>query len=389
MSPDWTPELAAEGRRLRDWLVELMGRGVESPLSEAEFNGLALEVFRFQVKAVPVYGAFAQNRGVEPASLERWEEIPPVPARAFRELALVAGDPDAAEAVFRTSGTTGGEERRGVHRVRDLSLYRASLVPNARAHLNPTGEELEVVALLPAPRERPESSLVHMAGVLVEAWSRGPGPDSFLADGEWRLEMERLSGTLDRLAAGSTPVLVLGTAFAFVHLLDRARQEALEWSLPPGSRVMETGGFKGRSREVSREELYRGIHNVLDVTPHRIVNEYGMTELLSQFYEPLLERRTPAPPAQRHLVGPPWVRTRILDPDRLTPVEGGTPGLLQHLDLANLYSVSAVLTEDVGRRRGDGFRVQGRSPDAEPRGCSLTMEELLVARREEGEAGDG
>ncbi len=389
MSPDWTPELAAEGRGLRDRLVALMARGVGGPLSDAEFNGLALDAFRFQVKAVPVYGAFVRNRGVRPERLERWEEIPPVPARAFRELALVAGDPDDAEAVFRTSGTTGGEESRGVHRVRDLSLYRASLLPNARAHLNPTGEELEVAALLPAPRECPESSLVHMAGVLVEAWSPESGPHAFLADGGWRLDMKRLRGTFDALAAGSTPVLLLGTAFAFVHLLDRAREEALEWRLPPGSRIMETGGFKGRSREVSREELYRGIHEVLGVTPRRIVNEYGMTELLSQFYEPVLDAGTPIPPAQRHLVGPPWVRTRILDPDRLTPVEGDAPGLLQHLDLANLYSVSAVLTEDVGRPRENGFRVQGRSPGAEPRGCSLTMEELLVARRKEGRADDG
>ena len=363
--------------------MAVMDRGVQSPLSAAEFNELAMAVFRFQVRAVPVYGAFVRNRGVRPETMERWEEIPPVPARAFRELPLVAGAPDTVEAVFRTSGTTGGEGGRGVHRVRDLDLYRASLLPNARAHLHPDGGPLEVVALLPAPEDRPESSLVHMAGVLVQEWGGSRGAHPFLADAGWRLDMERLAGTLDRLAAGSTPVLVLGTAFAFVHLADRARSQELEWRLPPGSRAMETGGFKGRSREVSREELYREIHRVLGVPPERIVNEYGMTELLSQFYEPVLSGRTSASPAERHLEGPPWVRTRILDPDRLVPVASGTPGLLQHVDLANLYSVSAILTEDVGRRRGEGFTVHGRTPGAEPRGCSLTMEELLMAR--EGE----
>jgi hypothetical protein len=157
-----------------------------------------------------------------------------------------------------------------------------------------------------------------------------------------------------------------------VHWLDRGGARV---RLPDGSRLMETGGFKGRSREVSRDDLYRALTDRLGVPPERIVNEYGMTELLSQFWEPVLREGTDR---RRRHVGPPWVRTRVLDPVTLEDVAAGEPGLLCHLDLANVGSVAAVLTEDLGVAVEDGFRLLGRAPGAEPRGCSLALEELLA-----------
>jgi hypothetical protein len=141
---------------------------------------------------------------------------------------------------------------------------------------------------------------------------------------------------------------------------------------------------------VPRAELYRALAAALGVPIGRILNEYGMTELLSQFYEPVLSREAPEDPELRWHLGPSWVRTRILDPETLRPVEPGEPGLLCHIDLANLDSAMAVLTEDVGVQppglvtpssTGRAFRLFGRAEGAEPRGCSLMMEELL------GEAG--
>lgn len=355
-----------------------MARGVEAPLDEAAFNELTLEVFRYQVRAVPVYGRFVANRGIDPALVTDWRDVPAVPTRAFRRIPLVAGDPDGAEAVFRTSGTTGDEGIRGTHRVLDLGLYRASLLPMARRHLHPDGGPLRVAALTPPPTERPDSSLAWMAGVFVEEWDAGDG--GWFVGPEWELEWERLKRALEEAAGSKQPLLLVGTAFAFVHVLDRAREEGWRTELPAGSRLMETGGFKGRSREVPRATLYAGLEGLLSLPMGRMVNEYGMTELLSQWYEPVLDGRTGPGLEGRFLVGPPWLRTRILDPDRLTPVEPGTPGLLQHLDLANLYSVSAVLTEDLGVAVGEGFRVLGRREGAVPRGCSLSMAELLSAR---------
>jgi hypothetical protein len=142
--------------------------------------------------------------------------------------------------------------------------------------------------------------------------------------------------------------------------------------------VMDTGGFKGRSREVSREELLHLYQDVLGVPPCRVVGEYGMTEMSSQFYEATLcESLAGKAAAERIYEGPPWVRTRVLDPDTLEPVPAGRRGLLAHLDLANAWTVSSLVTEDLGQAAGTGFRILGRARDAELRGCSLATEELL------------
>ena len=145
---------------------------------------------------------------------------------------------------------------------------------------------------------------------------------------------------------------------------------------------MDTGGFKGRSRTVSRSTLYAGLHERIGVPSSSMINEYGMTELLSQFYEPVLrEGEAKGGLTGRRLVGPPWVRTRVLEPAELTPVPPGEEGVLCHLDLANLGSVAHVLTEDRGVDVEGGFRVLGRAIGAPARGCSLAMDEMIEAGR--------
>jgi hypothetical protein len=147
-------------------------------------------------------------------------------------------------------------------------------------------------------------------------------------------------------------------------------------ALPEGSRIMETGGFKGRARDVEREELYGALESRLGIPRSRIVNEYGMTELLSQLYEPVLAEGASA--AGKH-VAPPWLKARALDPGSLAPLRDGEAGLLAFFDLANAGSVCHVLTQDMGTVSADGVRLQGRAEGAEPRGCSLAVEDLLAA----------
>jgi hypothetical protein len=182
------------------------------------------------------------------------------------------------------------------------------------------------------------------------------------------------------------PVLLLGTAFSFVHLLESLQGRgsgAPRFRLPHGSRLLETGGFKGRSREVPRHVLYASLSQLLGLGAEWMVNEYGMTELLSQYYEPGMghasELSLEASLEDRRLVPPPWMRFRVLDPVSLVPVADGERGLLAHYDLANAGSVMAILTEDIGYRVGDGLKLLGRAPGAEPRGCSVAMDELMAA----------
>ncbi len=374
-------------------LLDLFGRGVEEPLSDQEFNEMALGAFRLQCKANQAYRAFVVRRGVDAEEIGRWEEIPPLPARAFKSAPIMVGDPARAEAVFKTSGTTRGEGERGRHFVRTLDLYRGSLLPNFRAHLFPEGGGLNVLALLPHPKIAPDSSLSVMVGEVIEALSGGRG--EFFVDPRTGVRTAAFDQALKGAEGAGEPVLLAGTALAFSHWLDTVEREGWRYRLPAGSRIMETGGYKGREKALPREELYAGLEGSFGVPPGRMVNEYGMTELLSQFYEPVMTVGSEATRllddasgslgmeggiglAERHHRGPPWVRTRALHPLTLDPVPEGEVGILAHLDLANLGSVSAVLTEDLGRLVPGGFRLQGRSPGAEPRGCSLAMEDFLV-----------
>jgi hypothetical protein len=360
-------------------LEEAFRGGVER-WPEERFEGLATRVFDWQFRSNPVYRRFCESRGATPSTVRAWPDAPAVPAAAFKRLPFVSGDASRVERVFRTSGTSQG--RRGEHHVSSLALYRASLLPTFRARVRPDGP-LPFLSLIPSPDVVPDSSLSTMVGIAMA--ELGAAGSAWFADGE-RVDFAGFERALRGAEAEGRPVLVLGTAFAFVHWLDGlAARGAAAFRLPPGSRVLETGGFKGRSRSVPREELYGSLSETLGIGPEWIVNEYGMTELLSQYYEAGLGIPAPAGAslaqalAARRLVPPPWLRFRILDPVTLAPLPDGERGLVAHFDLANVGSVAAVLTEDFGRRDGEGLELFGRAPGAEPRGCSVAMDELLGA----------
>ena len=168
---------------------------------------------------------------------------------------------------------------------------------------------------------------------------------------------------------------MLATSLALLNLVERLPPFA---KLPPGSRIMETGGFKGSGREIGRGELHARVEAATGVPSDCIVGEYGMTELLSQLYEPVLSEGAGARGAY---VAPPWLRVRALDPMTLEELPAGAEGILAFFDLANAGSICHVLTEDVGSVSAGRVRLSGRARGAEPRGCSLAMDELMVAAR--------
>ena len=381
---DWLMTCATDGSfgALVRGLSSLFARGVAGPLAPDEFDRWALRVFRWQLACNESYRGYCAGRGARADTVTRWEDIPPVPTSAFRHVRLLSLEPGRSpEAVFRTSGTTGGLARRGEHAVASLALYRAALLPPFRVHVLPEGGRPLLLAMIPSSSDVADSSLSHMVATVMAAFG-GQG-STWLAGADGALAEERLLDVLRASENEARPVLLVSTAFALVHALDLLGARNTRVRLPVGSRLMETGGFKGRSRTVERGELYAGVHHYLGIPPEMIVNEYGMTELMSQFYEPVLEQPDLGRglPGDRFHVSPPWVRTRVLDPVTLAPVDDGREGLLCHLDLANAGSVACVLTEDLGVALPGGFRVLGRIAGAEPRGCSLAAEELLRASR--------
>ncbi|MDA1102217.1 MAG: long-chain fatty acid--CoA ligase [Gemmatimonadetes bacterium] len=345
-------------------------RGLSDAWSEDDFEELARGVFRHQFEACATYQAYCRKRGVTPESVATWEDIPAVPATAFKYFDFVSAHGDV-EATFLTSGTTRGEEQRGRHHVPRLDLYRASLMPPFEAALLPERRPLRFLSLVPDPKTVPESSLSFMVGAAAETWAT---ETHWLVDEAGNVDAAALGDVLDLIAASGEPVLLLGTALAFVHVLESDGNRL--GPLPEGSRIMETGGFKGARRTVSRERLYDQIAQATGVPSERVVNEYGMTELLSQLYEPVLAEGSESVGVH---VPPPWLRVRALDPLTLRPVAAGQDGILAYFDLANLGSISHILTEDVGSVVNGRMRLRGRASGAEPRGCSRAMDDLMTA----------
>ena len=357
---------------MREPAVERVLNFMRKP-QQQEFDRLALEVFAFQYGRNDAYRRFCDRRGIAPDRVSSWKEIPAVPTSAFKLLDLSCAPP---ERVFLTSGTSQGAER-GRHGFPWLEVYDTSLLTNFSAHLLPDGVRLRMLILTPTPDLLPTSSLIHMIEVVRKAYG---SEESTYFIGDTGIDIPGLFHALKEIEGRHEPVCLLGTSFAFVHVLDACLADGLSFILPEGSRLMDTGGFKGRSREVSRGEILRLYQKVFGIPEAFCVNEYGMTEMGSQFYDNTLRDRTYGRSRPRFKEIPPWVRTRIVDPATLDEIPEGDVGLLTHYDLANCGSVMAVETEDLGYKIGEGFEIVGRAPGAEARGCSLTVEELQQSR---------
>src|SRR5438034_1213807 len=306
-----------------------------------------------------------------PAVDVAWVEgVPAVPSAAFRRVELACGPP---EAVFRTSGTSGAGAR-GRHLVPCLALYRASALATFAPFVLPDAARLPCLCLAPPPALRPDSSLVQMCVWVGEGLASGIE----WMIGERGLETERLLARLAAAEASGEALLLLGVTAAFAQLFDACRARGRAFRLGPASRIVDTGGQKGMTRPLSRPGFLRECWTLLGIPGYYCINEYGMTELCSQRYDsPLDDRFHGRSLAPRRLVGPAWLRTRVLDPDTLAAVAPGATGLLCHHDLANAGSVSVVLSEDLGRAVGDdGIEVLGRVAGAVPRGCGLLLADL-------------
>jgi Acyl-protein synthetase, LuxE len=341
---------------------------------EARFEALALALFAFQFAHCAPYRRFCETRGHMPGSVRTWHEIPAVPTSAFKELSLTSFPRERAKHVFRTSGTTSSVSARGALLLDTLGVYEASLRTSFARGVLPDlapGAPVSIQVLAPSTVETPDSSLSHMFDTVMRD-AGGPDSGHWIARGG--LDVPRALRALEVAERSSDPVAICGTAFALVHLLEELDLRGRRYALPRSARVMETGGFKGRSRAVSRDELYAWIEDRLGVPPARIVNQYGMTELGSQFYDSVLGE----PSAPRRKLAPPWTRVRILDPIGGAPVADGELGRITMIDLANTGSVCALETADLGRAQGDGFEVIGRDPDADERGCSISADALLA-----------
>jgi hypothetical protein len=364
-------------------------RSIVAGFEGEHFDDLAVELFALQFQNNPAYRSwcFMRNlspskicalRGVTPSFVGRWTQVPFVPASAFKSLDFSCLTIRERVAVFYSSGTTEQKPSRHFHCTQSLKVYEASLWQWFQVNLGKVGE---YAFLTPGPKTAPHSSLVHMFETVRQ--NIGAPETAFTGkvadDGSWLLDFDSTIQKLKLASDTGNPLTLLGTAFSFVHLIDYLAENNLSFELPAGSRVMETGGYKNRSRILPKAELHGLITKLLGVPADKIICEYGMSELSSQAYSvrsdqcPVTSRDQAVLPAAftQHFHFPPWVRVQVISPETGQEVAESETGLIRIFDLANVFSVAPIQTEDLGFRRGDGFELAGRAQLAEPRGCSL------------------
>jgi len=316
-------------------------------LSGSDFSALALEIFRFQSRENRVYSEYLTHLGMRPDKIESINDIPFLPVEAFRHNRVITGTFDP-EIVYRSSGTTG--ETRSSHYLNNTNLYKQSIL-NGFRHFYGDPSDYHILALLPTYFERGDSSLVYMVNWLMEG--SGSGEGGFFLD-----DYEGLISRISGLKGGDRRLLLIGVSFALLELAEQFRPDL------SGVIVMETGGMKGRGREITRNELHCVLTSSFNVD--KIDSEYGMTELLSQAYSR----------GDGIFASPPWLKILIRDPlDPFDRQSFGRSGGINIIDLANIYSCSFIETSDLGTAYEDGsFVISGRFDSSDIRGCNLLVE---------------
>ncbi|RAV29389.1 long-chain-fatty-acid--protein ligase [Sinomicrobium soli] len=313
---------------------------------KAEFETAALRVYRYQYQHNKVYGKFCDLLGRTPEKVRALAEVPFLPISFFKTRRVVASE-RSPEELFTSSGTTG--EQTSKHYVTDRGLYEKSFSEAFRLFYGDISE-YTVLALLPSYLERQGSSLIYMADALIK---RSGSRDS----GFYLHNLDTLAYKLAELDGKGRKIILIGVSFALLDLVEQ-RKFRLKNTV-----VMETGGMKGRRKELVREEL----HSILrkGFGTGSIHSEYGMTELLSQAYSS----------GNGVFRCPPWMGVLTRDPeDALSLQDAGKTGGINVIDLANLNSCSFIATQDLGKLHADGsFEILGRFDHADIRGCNLMV----------------
>ncbi|CAM3317200.1 acyl transferase [Aequorivita lipolytica] len=310
-----------------------------------DFERIAIEVFRFQYENVSVYKDFCNLLSTNISEVKSIIDIPFLPVQFFKNHKVIAKD-FTEETIFTSSGTTGSITSK--HFVTDLKIYEESF---QKAFTKQYGEpkNLKILALLPSYLEREGSSLIYMVEKLIEESNNSNS-------GFYLYEMDALIEKLEMLEKSGEKTLLIGVSYALLDLIER-RNFQLKNTI-----VMETGGMKGRRKEMIKEELHEILKKGFGVD--KIHSEYGMTELLSQAYSG----------GDGIFKCPPWMKILTRDTEDALSYTFGKTGGINVIDLANLYSCSFIATQDLGKTFADGtFEILGRFDSSDIRGCNLMV----------------
>jgi hypothetical protein len=340
-------------------------------VTDDDFNAMALELFAYQFENNAPYRRFCQQREKTARAVRSWRDIPAVPISAFKDLSLSCCPPESAKRVFMTSGTT-QDGVRGKSYHPSLAVYDASMIRNFSERVMQGTGKIRMGILFPTEASMPNSSLAHYLALAVREFGTEDSHYLLTDDG---IDTMRLLVELAHAEQTGEPYALLGASYSFVHMMDALQGLGEIGFLPEGSRIMDTGGFKGQSEEMALDDFYAQLSSTFGVKRRNCINMYGMTELSTQFYD---NGNETCPSVKS---GPHWIRTRAVNPLTGEDVAMGSQGVLAHCDLAHFNIVSTILTEDAGIEVEDGFLLLGRADGAEAKGCSMAVEDFLRAAK--------
>ena len=315
---------------------------------QSDFQKKTLEIFNYQAENNQIYNIFIKYLGINPDAVSRVDDIPFLPVSFFKKHKVVSGY-NSGNLVFESSGTGGNMTSR--HYVKDSGIYEKSLLRSFNLFFGDPGDYM-IAALLPSYTERENSSLIYMVKRLIEK-------SNCHLSGFYRENVNTLLSNIEASEAEKKKILLIGVSFALLDLAEKYSPDLA------GVIVMETGGMKGRRREMTREELHSVLRQGFNVKS--IHSEYGMTELLSQAYSK----------SDGIFFCPPWMKVLIRDPQDPVSImkEPGKTGGINIIDLANIHSCSFIATDDLGKLHADNsFEVLGRFDSSDIRGCNLLFE---------------
>jgi Acyl-protein synthetase, LuxE len=357
----------------------LIKHGADQKRNDPKFNELALRLFAYQFEKNKYYKKYCQKKEILPTKIESWEEIPAVPTAVFKEFPMTTFPPEKAVKIFKTTGTSNPSKKGIVYLNEDgLRLLDMGYRESCKTYYFPDNKKLFCVFLMPTPESAPEMGITHglwesvqevMDGYIYLITPKG-------------IDFTGVVSVLKQKEKEGVPVFLAGPSFGFVYLFDAGKKQNFSFQMAPGSRLGQGGGYKGRSREMTREEFKKYACSFFGLDPDYVLDTLGLTEISTAFHENSLYNHVKNIKDSSYKPNLPWTRTTAVDPDTLERLPKGKIGLLRHYCLTNVCTVLAVQTDDLGYETENGFDITGRVKGAEARGCSIAMDDMINAATE-------
>lgn len=341
-------------------LCEEIDAFIFSPGDEERFNELCLKSFRYQYEAGEAYRKYCDLKGVHPESVTSWLSIPAYPSDAFKN-GLVVSFPQEKAVMANITGGTTNPDLRGII-LRDTYGRRLVFSANRRVmgdYLFPEGSRMPILVLAPSPKTAPSMGMaIGMSETIRHFGSEGSG--FFIT--RTGMKVKELMKAMKEFERQGTPVALIGSTSAFIYLFNALRANGIRFALPAGSRLVDGGGYRGKFGDCTREEYYSRCREFLGVPEPYCVNVLGMAECSTNYVDVTLRETVRGGLGERRKPDLPWARVVAYDVETCSrPLPEGEVGLLRHFDLANLPTVLAVQTDNLGFRTADGFEIIGRA----------------------------